>query len=711
MKKIISLTVTFFIILYIITTNSFAQSSLPPEGYKAYFDTVYKLVYGDETDENIGVGIFDSYKYYYSENEYSFDIDNGSGLAFADLIDFDNNGIQELFLFYITPGENFTYEIYGYNENGLIKIHSKQGSLIRDFSFDLVYKNNKTYIMYATNNKIYQDGGGFDYGTDIEYISIENNKIKTEEFSEFHKNIGEDYYKYKKSQDSSEQIISESDANIIKDKWNGEKTSIIYRHHPQIFEGVYISDLNYCDNSKTIITFLDNLLDNSSPNYTFEDVTNIFTKAEYDSATDFLSTFLDDFVRFTNYDKNNIDEGSILEFIFDIAGNNDLKFLSSKYLETGNMQISSLNYNAIQKYIKEYFGIELNLEENKTYSFDEYEETTNTFVLKNGIVTRKGIDDTNKGGIAYSHIIKKIYNLNNSYYLLDINEEFAHDSEYEEFEPSLNKFYAIIQKLDNGKFNLIKIQNQPFNNQDEIIDYMKILSPGIISKSSSSSNIIILTSILAAVVVLILGLLIILKKNLSKATIIIALLISMLIGIGVYFVLHNKETSSNNNSINLPITNEVKKDDVNITEIQEESINQTPESPTVETFKPVDDAEYIEIDSNQLIKEKIKSYEKSYVEAVNSGDFYKLEPNLLPDGTMYNQFYDIVNDYYSRNLKLILYDHKVDSIVDLGDGEYKVNIYEKFGVINDGSEKIKEFDSIYTVKIINGTCYMKDILL
>lgn len=122
-----------------------------------------------------------------------------------------------------------------------------------------------------------------------------------------------------------------------------------------------------------------------------------------------------------------------------------------------------------------------------------------------------------------------------------------------------------------------------------------------------------------------------------------------------------------------------------------------------------DDSEII-YDTNTLIKNRVKEYEQSYTNAVNSGNFYILEPNLLYYGSMYEQFQDIVDDYYSRNLKLKLYDHRVDKITDLGNGEYRVNIYEEYGVtIDGGPEKIKKFDSIYTVKIEDGQCYMKDL--
>ena len=106
------------------------------------------------------------------------------------------------------------------------------------------------------------------------------------------------------------------------------------------------------------------------------------------------------------------------------------------------------------------------------------------------------------------------------------------------------------------------------------------------------------------------------------------------------------------------------------------------------------------------------SFEYNFVESVNTGNISILEDDLLPgEDYIYNKYKGIVEDYYSRDLKEIAYEHEVTDITEVGKDEYKVNIYEKFGVIKNGAERIVEFDSIYLVKFIGNQCYIKNQLL
>lgn len=116
-----------------------------------------------------------------------------------------------------------------------------------------------------------------------------------------------------------------------------------------------------------------------------------------------------------------------------------------------------------------------------------------------------------------------------------------------------------------------------------------------------------------------------------------------------------------------------------------------------------------EEEKHELIRERMSSFEPAFAKAVNAGDIGLLEDNLLEEAyDTYDKFKSIVEDYYSRNIKVISYDHYVTNISDQGNNEYKINIYEKWGIIKDGVEEIREYDSIYLLKIQGNECYIKE---
>ena len=97
------------------------------------------------------------------------------------------------------------------------------------------------------------------------------------------------------------------------------------------------------------------------------------------------------------------------------------------------------------------------------------------------------------------------------------------------------------------------------------------------------------------------------------------------------------------------------------------------------------------------IKSLIESYEYDYVEAVNVGDPSLVYEHLVYNGKLYNEHSTNIYNFFEKGISETLYEAKVENIEKINDKEYRVKVYEKIGIIKEGTEDIKEFNSTYVV--------------
>ncbi len=97
------------------------------------------------------------------------------------------------------------------------------------------------------------------------------------------------------------------------------------------------------------------------------------------------------------------------------------------------------------------------------------------------------------------------------------------------------------------------------------------------------------------------------------------------------------------------------------------------------------------------IKTLIQEYEYDYVEAVNVGDPSLVYKHLVYNGKLYNEHSTNIYNFFEKGISETLYEAKVENIEKINDKEYRVKVYEKYGIIKEGSETVKEFNSTYIV--------------
>jgi hypothetical protein len=97
-------------------------------------------------------------------NEYGIGTEDftagGAGLAYAELIDFDKNGVSELFLIYSGGSYDYTLEVWGYGNNKASLIYStsdQNRGLVGDLKVSLLTTKTAAYINYTST---YSSGRG-----------------------------------------------------------------------------------------------------------------------------------------------------------------------------------------------------------------------------------------------------------------------------------------------------------------------------------------------------------------------------------------------------------------------------------------------------------------------------------------------------------------------------------------------------------------------
>lgn len=111
------------------------------------------------------------------------------------------------------------------------------------------------------------------------------------------------------------------------------------------------------------------------------------------------------------------------------------------------------------------------------------------------------------------------------------------------------------------------------------------------------------------------------------------------------------------------------------------------------------------------IKELIANYEKSLVEAINTGDFSIVERYLAQGSNLYKSQQKLVSNLYSKQTKEKLVTFSIQAITSMGENTYKVSVVEKIG-IKTAKQNVytnKEFRWTYTVIVRNGHYFLSDI--
>lgn len=478
MKKVrnILLSLVVLICTLIFTTPIYAQDKTSPKAYEEYYNLLNSLVNGNPKDENsLGIDI------YVPSDEDLLCLEDRSyatGLLSAQLVDFDNNGSKELFYVYLEENSKYTYKAYGYDNknNELIKLVSGSIELPTHWSsrnsVSLVKYNNKTYI------KVYD---GFYHGGDYrgeekyEFITFDDNKMKSETMimkyeptqsqieQIFNGDLDEtETYKYTYLYDNKEELIEYSKANEILEQYSEDEVIYLKYDHG------YYSDLDMEFNYNTNLEFISKLRDKSFET-SFTDAKNILNEEDYKN----IDYFKDIFIGLNKYDKLNYDKSILIDFIFNLylSERNDnypdssLNYISGQ--KDGNPDFTcSLPISKIQSVIYDLFGLDINFVDNDTFK-NTFDGSEVVFNVKGDNIIRTG--SYYIGDVTYERDLLNVYQIEDNYYFLDITEtSYLYDG------IDYIKHSAIIEKLDNGKFNLLKIEDRTLDDT-EITTFIKTI--------------------------------------------------------------------------------------------------------------------------------------------------------------------------------------------------------------------------------------------
>ena len=432
----------------------------------------------------MGILFINDEDFYKEEYGYSFNLSDQLGVGYVDLIDFDNDNNSELFILYFSNNNEYIYEIYNY-ENEAKKLYSKRNSLAEDFSLDFIIKDNKTYLKDNKNYKTYYNEGGYELITNENYISIEHGTIYEESFKHTY-SIDELKSVEYRNVNNEVTVISEEDHLQKIDKYNGDYQTIISQNFPIGTMNNFRTTLIQRDVYNDINNLRKNILEASSVNYSFNNITKDISKVEYDKITNYIKIFLQDFVRLIDYDKNNVNEAYLLNFVFNLYEYTDIEGLKRiEDVDSNGEYVTSLSKDEINKKLEELLDITIDLNEGDIIEYKNNDNTTK-FIVKEDNVERKGISQ-DRGSVEYIPILDNIYEIQKNYYLVEISEDMKLIDG--KIEKSLAKFYTIINKNTDGRYQLLKIQDESFENEEVIKSYIQRESITEDKKTNTDNNI------------------------------------------------------------------------------------------------------------------------------------------------------------------------------------------------------------------------------
>lgn len=106
------------------------------------------------------------------------------------------------------------------------------------------------------------------------------------------------------------------------------------------------------------------------------------------------------------------------------------------------------------------------------------------------------------------------------------------------------------------------------------------------------------------------------------------------------------------------------------------------------------------------IQEFLQSYERDYIKAVNEGNYDIIKKYLVEDGPLDKEHSKNIKDFYDNGIRERLDSLQFLSINKISDIEYLANVKETIAIIKNGEEKLKEFDSFYSVMLQDNGKYL-----
>lgn len=105
--------------------------------------------------------------------------------------------------------------------------------------------------------------------------------------------------------------------------------------------------------------------------------------------------------------------------------------------------------------------------------------------------------------------------------------------------------------------------------------------------------------------------------------------------------------------------------------------------------------------SNEEIEQFMQDYSTFSIRAVNERDFSVVENLVDPTGKSYKEQKDYIDYLDSKGIHEEVDTFKVTEIGQVDETTYKVSTYEKYNIYyEDGSQKLKDFNSGYLVKVL-----------
>ncbi|MBC2582820.1 TcaA NTF2-like domain-containing protein [Clostridium sp. DJ247] len=135
-----------------------------------------------------------------------------------------------------------------------------------------------------------------------------------------------------------------------------------------------------------------------------------------------------------------------------------------------------------------------------------------------------------------------------------------------------------------------------------------------------------------------------------------------------------------------------------------------------ENLDPNYDADYYENNYNgannsesnnkdyHYIQSAIVGYLNNMAEAINSNDYSKVSPYIVPDSKLEMYQRKLIKNLNSQNIKEKWKNFRITNIQHIDNGLYKVSTHETYVIYSGGEERQKEFDYVYTVEG-NGTTW------
>jgi hypothetical protein len=115
-----------------------------------------------------------------------------------------------------------------------------------------------------------------------------------------------------------------------------------------------------------------------------------------------------------------------------------------------------------------------------------------------------------------------------------------------------------------------------------------------------------------------------------------------------------------------------------------------------------DPEQFIKVEGTQAeeIETFVGSYKEEMIEAVNTGDFNKLESYLITNNSFYHSLRRYVTDMHSEGTTKALNTFEVETVYEDEIGEYHVDVNETVTLFEHGQEK--KIDRAVRIDVVRG---------